>query len=280
MTVAAEREPRSGGALLFAQFAYPPNSLGLCGPDDNAALLEVGDALANPSSSGRGSGRSQTANLQAELTGLARGFDGAWPYLELIAAANAINDPLDRRVVEAYWIGSRLLDQVPPALLGDSLDHRFRRRAGPVWDQLVASVEVGARPHHNFHVMCVYPWVGLLKQGRCDQPLRVLDQCRIRWGTVQGVVADEVIVTGSRLAWDGHRLGLGPVEPQTVRWRRAGHAFGREPVPGQIVALHWDWLCVELPPLGLAQLRAQTALQLAIVNDRLDTSGPAAVIER
>ena len=33
------------------------------------------------------------------------------PYLRLIAAANGIADPLDRRVVEAYWLGNGLLER-------------------------------------------------------------------------------------------------------------------------------------------------------------------------
>ncbi len=46
------------------------------------------------------------------LAELARTFEGAWPYLSLIAAANRIDDPLDPRVVEAYWVGNALLDRV------------------------------------------------------------------------------------------------------------------------------------------------------------------------
>ena len=40
------------------------------------------------------------------LRALAQQFAGAWPYLELIAPATGLADPLDRRVVEAYWVGS------------------------------------------------------------------------------------------------------------------------------------------------------------------------------
>jgi hypothetical protein len=35
---------------------------------------------------------------------------------------------------------------------------------------------VGARPHHNFHVFGVYPWVGLLRSGEIAEPLRILHQ--------------------------------------------------------------------------------------------------------
>jgi hypothetical protein len=60
------------------------------------------------------------------LVRLARGFAGAWPYLELIAAASGIADPLDGRVVEAYWVGNHLLDNVRMPKFGGFLDERFR----------------------------------------------------------------------------------------------------------------------------------------------------------
>src|ERR1035437_6641781 len=80
------------GPELFARYAYPPNELGYCGPAEPSALLEA---------AAEGGQESLTAHL-------ARQFEGAWPYLELIAGCNAVVDPLDRRVVEAYWIGNDL----------------------------------------------------------------------------------------------------------------------------------------------------------------------------
>lgn len=61
---------------------------------------------------------------------LERQFEGADPYLELIARANRIADPLDRSVVEAYWIGNPLLDRVDMGALHRSLEERFRDRSG------------------------------------------------------------------------------------------------------------------------------------------------------
>ena len=140
-TGVARPDPGHGGALLFARYAYPPNAMGYCGPDAAAELLE------------RAAGG--TRGAEDGLRRLARGFEGAWPYLELIAAANQIRDPLDRRVVEAYWIGNALLDRVPAAMTAASLEDRFRHRAGErSWERLVAAVP-GAQPHHSFHVFGV-----------------------------------------------------------------------------------------------------------------------------
>ena len=61
------------------------------------------------------------------LVQLVQAFSGAWPYLELISAGCDIRDPLDQRVVEAYWVGNELLDRVPIGKLGDSMAERFRQ---------------------------------------------------------------------------------------------------------------------------------------------------------
>jgi len=244
-----------GGALLFARFAFPPNELGYCGPAASAELFE----RTSQGDTGRG------------LRELARGFDGAWPYLELIAAANGIADPLDRRVVEAYWIGNSLLDRVAPRELAMSLLARFGRRV-PHPERMLDPVLSGAVAHHAFHVFGVYPWVGMLRTGRVDEPLRVLDRCRIRWGRVEAVATDTVARTDTAfvmvptLRWRDGRLELGAAVPETVTVGRDGRRLTPCIRAGDWCALHWDWLCQPLTSRQLAALRRYTRQQLDAVN--------------
>jgi hypothetical protein len=249
------------GPARFARFALPPNLLGYCGPDDGVALFEYG----------------ASGVVDAGLRALAQAFDGAWPYLELIAGARGIDDPLDGRVVDAYWLGGPLLDGLPLALVGNSLDDRFRRRAGRGWDAVAASVTPSTRLSHGFHVFAVYPWVGLLRSGSVDHPLHVLDRCRIRWGRVLAVEADEVTVRTRRLTWDGARLALGGAVTEQASRGRDGVALVdvRE---GDDVALHWDWVCERLDQGRLTHLRRDTAVQLAAVNRDLAVSGPTRLL--
>jgi len=249
------------GPRMFARFAYPPNQLGYCGPDDSRALLEqLDDDRADPF-----------------LRDTARRFEGAWPYLGLIAASNRIADPLEPRVVEAYWIGNSLLDAVGPAALGDSLEERFRRVAGPRWAQLVAAVPAQVRPHHNFHVFGVYPWVGLVRSGVVDQPLRVLDRCRIRWGTVQAVYGDCAVVSSRPLEWDGRALALGLARPEQVLLRVDGHGLAPDVHDGDRIAMHWDWACGRLSARQQDELARRTRVTLDVVNG-LPRPAPAALL--
>ena len=236
-------------ALMFARFAFPPNELGYCGPDASAELLE----------------RAAVGAGGPQLRTLARGFAGAWPYLELIAAANAISDPLDPRVVEAYWLGNVLLDQVRPRVLADSLVARFGSQVRDR-DRLLAPLGAGALPHHGFHVFGVYPWVGLLRTGRVDEPLSVLERCRIRWGRVESVAGDEAIVASRPLLWTGTRLELGGPRQETVIAGRRGYQLTSGLRAGDWCALHWDWACQRLSARQLRALARYTRRQLVAVN--------------
>ncbi len=88
------------GRELFACYAFPPNELGYCGPADTT---------------------------QAELASHAKEFDGAWPYLQAIADAAGIADPLDDGVVRNYWVGGPLLDKVDPDELLAPPEKRIHR---------------------------------------------------------------------------------------------------------------------------------------------------------
>jgi hypothetical protein len=247
------------GPVLFARYAYPPNALGYCGPGDPDAFLGMA---------------SEGADLDG-LSHLAAQFEGAWPYLQLIAGCNGIAEPLDPRVVEAYWTGNELVTRVPPSALAGSLRTRFERRAGPRLEPLVSAAPGGVL-QHSFHVFAVYPWLGLLRAGMDGPPLEVLDRCRIRWGRVEAVTGDLVAVRCRRLSFDGSSLVLGPEETEQARLGLFAMGSGDDLRPGDTVSLHWDWVCDRLSPLALRWLRYCTVRNLDAVN-ALARPGPAVV---
>src|SRR5690606_37780439 len=101
--------------------------------------------------------------------------------------------------------------------IGQSMEARFRRRAGGRFANLGDSVPGGGLPHHSFHVLCVYPWIGLLTDDRrADQALTVVDRCRIRWGRVVSAHGGTVVVESRPLRWDGRQLGLGLPTTETA----------------------------------------------------------------
>lgn len=228
------------GWELFARFAFPPNELGYCGPPDATVLLPGGD--------------------HDEIVGHAQGFDGAWPYLEEIAAAAGIDDPMDAEVVRSYWIGGSLLDTVDPGILVTRLRAVFAGQPTGLLDR----VDGHGLAHHSFHVFVVYPWIRLL--GRDPRtPLRILQACRIRWGMVDSVDDEHVVLLSRPLRFDGERLYLGDREPETVRWCRDNVALAPPPSKGDTVAAHWDWICGQLDEGEVAALATATASTLELV---------------
>ena len=190
----------------------------------------------------------------------------------LIAESNRIEDPLDPRVVEAYWVGNDLLSRVPPAALARHVRERFRGRLGSAAERIPSIVAAGAVPHHCFHVFALYPWLGLLRSGIVDEPLRVLDQCRTTPAVVLSVDGESATVLTEPLLWDDGRLRLGEPEARRVRWRDGGRAFAR-PQMRELVSLHWDFVCDVLTPMSAARLAAVTQRVLTAVNaDALPSS--------
>lgn len=252
------------GAQLFIRYAYPPNSHGSCGPPDSDALLHYG----------------QSGVSEPGIRELAKEFAGAWPYLELIAGGTGISDPLDRRVVEAYWVGNALLDRVGVANVGNSMEERFRARTGLKFPHLIEGVLAGGVPHHSFHVLEIYPWLGLLHDDRRSATaLNVLDRCRIRWGEVVALTGDEAVVRSRPLVWDGASLSLGEPVLETAKFAVNGTGFIAGLTAGDIVSLHWDWVCDRLSAGQLHQLQYFTARHLKIANTGVEHRGAAVALE-
>ncbi|HEX6129250.1 MAG TPA: DUF6390 family protein [Candidatus Limnocylindria bacterium] len=238
------------GPVLFGRYAFGPNRLGYCGTDDHAALL--GHAAAQD---------------DKELRVLARTFEGAYPYLELIARSAGIADPLDRRVVEAYWLGNDLTASVAPSGLHRSLEERFRGRVSSgTWRWLEASVPAGARPVHAFHVLDVFPRIGLLRGGEMDDVLKVIDSCRIRWGRVASVQDGTLTVDAPALTLVDGKLRIGPARSERVERWVDGIGFVDDVQPGDLVSLHWGWACDRLSPRQLANLVAWTEFEVGVAN--------------
>ncbi|WAC53720.1 DUF6390 family protein [Gordonia sp. SL306] len=234
------------GVTTFARYAFAPNELGYCGPEDFVELLH-----------GEPSRIAERANE----------FEGAWAYLVTLAEAIGNRDPLDAAIVHAYWVGDDLLAQVDPQVLLDNLRARIR---GPATG-LLHSVAAAAKPpaHHNFHVLAVYPWVTLLHVDDTT-PLSILQNCCIRAGEVESVHGDVARVSRRELSFDGAHLSLGSPTTAPARWRLPGHEMIAEPVAGLSVSLHWDWICGVLEPSEAAQLEMITQRVLDIVNPCLD----------
>lgn len=243
----------AAGPLRFTRFALPPNRQGHCGPDRTEELA----------------GYAASGSADAGLVELARAFEGAWPYLELLGGVLGAS-PMSTTVVDAYWLGAPQGRRVALGDLGDSLRGRFAGQAG--WRGLAEAIPHGGWPTHAYHVLCVYPWVGLIRSGVTSPGLEIVDRCRIRPGRVVETIGETVVAESAPLELEGGRLR----RSDRPRLEVVSLSPGMDPVaPGDWVALHWDWACERLTSRQRAWLdRAEEAhLRLANRSDvgrRLD----------
>ncbi|MGZ5393679.1 MAG: DUF6390 family protein [Mycobacterium sp.] len=225
------------GQALFGRYAYPPNELGYCGPTD-------------------GGGTSGLASHAKE-------FDGAWPYLAAIADAVGNSDALDQEVVSSYWVGGPALSKVDPAQLLDRLRTAFKGQVTGLLDAVPATADMLA--HHSFHVFVVYPWVRFLHRDAATA-VQVMQDCRIRWGTVESVTGEHTVISSRPLRFDDGLLILGEPEIETVQWKKGDVSLAPAPIPGTVVSAHWDWVCATLTDTESAALASATAATLDLVN--------------
>jgi hypothetical protein len=222
---------------LFDQYAYPPNELGYCGPTDGGGAFG--------------------------LAAHAKEFDGAWPYLAAIAEALGAPDPLDEEVVSSYWVGGPALAKVDPAALLTRLRTSFTGQVTGLLDTVEPSPDVLA--HHSFHVFVVYPWVRFLDRDAATA-LGVMQDCRIRWGTVESIDGEHAVITSPPLGLAGGELILGDPRPERVQWKKGELSLAPAPTPGSIVAAHWNWVCATLDADQHVALEAATHATLDLVN--------------
>ena len=241
------------GALIFGRYAFAPNQLGYCGPDDNGSLFDY----------------VSEKRPDQGLVEMERRFVGAYPYLCLIAGANGISDPFDERVVDAYWIGNDLLKGVGPAAMYESLTDRFRPRMKSTDYRWLMAKLGAARPHHNFHVFDIYVRTGLMRDEKARVALDAMDSCRVSWGKVVGVEGPYLIVERPELTYSDGHLRLSEPRVTRVTRQHEGRGFIDECKLGDVVSVHWSWACDRLTPGALHRLQQATDHCLALANSTI-----------
>lgn len=233
------------GLILASRYAFAPNSLHYCGPERQIDML----------------GYVQSAEADGGLAGLLNRFETLYPYLVLIASANHIKDPFDRRVVEAYWLGNTLLRRVKTTAfanhLTDTLELKKKVPKGkftPMMDAIVSGV-----PQHNFHVMNIFFRTG---HHAVPHTISTMDNCRISWGRVAGMIKDKknenrYIVETQPLIYANNKLILGVTETKVVT------SIAVVLKTGDWVSIHWGYVCDILSPRQLILLKKYTALAIA-----------------
>lgn len=236
------------GVEMFARYAHAPNALGYCGPPLGATLRH---------------------GSEDEVRRAATKFSGAWPYLRVLSELTGIADPLDYRLVESYWLGGGVGADLDPQSFFDALLAIIGPQAGRYWSHLTPDLVREAAANHSFHVFGVYPWTRFLGRGMDEHPLKVLDNCRITWGTVVSRDGGRIEVVRATLAFDGGALALSEPSSGVFQVWTDGYSAVPDVAPGDQVALHWGRLCGRLSPRQVRALADATDRQVRVTSRRL-----------
>ncbi|OHA09448.1 MAG: hypothetical protein A3B37_01970 [Candidatus Sungbacteria bacterium RIFCSPLOWO2_01_FULL_59_16] len=241
------------GILRCSRYAFGPNRLHYCGPDANREILAyIENGINDPG-----------------LETLLKAFQTMYPYLKHIAEANGIRDPFDERVVEAYWLGNELLENVEMKKFWRHLreDQRIEKRIGKKSFDLVSDkIRRGALPHHSFHVLDIWKRTGHLE---VPHTLESMDECRISWGKVLAVDGPAITVEYEPLVISEGKLALGvPVQKKILRPLESDVDIEQLRV-GDVVSMHWGVIC-EVMTLGeLAALKKYTLRHIQLANQTI-----------
>lgn len=238
------------GIELAARFSYITNVLRFCGPEEAAEKF-----LSYLRSKERGE----------DVRDVIKRFEGLYPYLSVIAERTG-RDWLDHDVVEAYWIGNALLDELSDDDLRRSIDLLEERGlpksiAAKARDELPS----GFNAQHTFNVM--YVGVGNLT-GSVAVTLPNMQQCRPSWGVVRRVAPGQLTVTTEPLLFEDGRYRLGAPETGTVNFLPAMLSSVAE---GDVVAIHWGFAPLVLSEEQAANIKKYSVANIEAMNAYLDS---------
>jgi|SRR3989338_5509773 len=234
------------GTELAARFSYITNSLGFCGPEEASGQF-INYIM------GKGSPEKVESSIKK--------FEGLYPYLSSIAEKSK-KHLLDYEVVEAYWIGNKLLDDfndMDMKLIVTKLMQRGLPKS--IGQKLIDEIPSGFLPHHNFNVF----YVGVGKTtGSVETTLQNMDNCRVSWGRVVEVLKDKLIVQAQPLKKQNGNFSFGEEETKTAM-------FILEMLPdvkkGDVVALHWGFAPLALTNIQLENLKEYTNRIFEVMNN-------------
>ena len=239
------------GQILFAKYAFAPNKLHFCGPNSSRTIFEY--TISN--------------QQNPELTGLLTQFEGAFPYLKLIAQSNHISNPFDSRVVEAYWLGNSLLETVSLKKFYSHIYERFYKKVNLkkwLWFQK----KFGLKPlsNHSFHVFEIYRLVDNIEHKTKTKLIEHINLCRISWGKVMAIENDQLKIQYQPIEYIGGKLRFANPENKLINYQIKNQSFAPNVKINDWVSFHWDWVCDILNQRQLANLKKYTFENLKFAN--------------
>ena len=236
------------GLKLASIYGFPPSRLGYCGLGTKKNLKVINDFLHGDNS------------LSSDVREILCTFEAAYSYYQLIAKANKMSDPFDRKVVEAYWLGNKFLENVKLNDIKKMIRSDFVRPnllTKKQAEEKIKRLKEGVLPNHLFHVL----FIGSITS-RIKLVGKLIDVCRIGWGKVKKIKDKKIIVSYQPLAING-KYKFGKNENKTLVWDR--DILSKLKV-SDFVTFHWGRACQVLSKEQLKNINKYSLHNIVILN--------------
>ena len=239
------------GLLLCSKYSSAPNFFGYCGPEENTSLI---DHL-----------KEKVADKEVKV--ILSQFDTLYSYLKLISIENKIEDPFNQKVVEAYWIGNSLLDNISNRdyayLLQEKLD--LERKMEKIKFQKVKAKVLSTKfyPQHAFHVFNIFKRTGYVNS---IHTIDTMDSCRTGWGRVMKSKSSKIYIETKQLSINNKELSLGKTRVKELMIDYNGKSFLNNLKVGDWVSFHWGFVCDVLTEQQVKNLEFYTQKAIDFYN--------------
>jgi len=232
------------GVELAARFAYITNFLRYCGPEE--AKKQIDEYIEK---------QDNEKDVEVSL----KKFEGLYPYLSSIAEKTNKHFT-DYDVVEAYWIGNKLLEEFNDEDLKNIINELVQRGLPKsIGNELIKNLPSGFVPHHNFNVF--YVGVGRTT-GSVETNIQNMDNCRTSWGKVVEIYNDKLLVLTQTLKKENNKFVLEEDTKTIVYSDKMLPDVKKE----DIIAIHWGFAPVILTKEQVRNLEKYTNKILGIMN--------------
>lgn len=239
------------GISTACRYAFPPNSLSLCGPNKQTDL----------------SWYTTSQEIDKGTQEILEQFSTLYPYLQFIAGENHIHNPFNTKVVEAYWIGNALLRKIKKNDFVHFLDDSLvitKKISRTSTDIIKEKITQGAVPNHAFHVMNIYKRTGHID---AIHTIQTMDACIINSGEITQIQSNSsVIVKTKPLNIHNGKLQFGEIIYRKLRFQGDNDMLRTHISIGNIVSYHWGYICQKLSPYQTRNLHMYNTLAMNYAN--------------
>jgi len=240
------------GLLMCARYAVSPNFYGYCGPRKSASVIDhLKENIAD-----------------RELKEIIAEFETLYPYLQLIARENRIDDPFDRRVVEAYWLGNNLLHNIKNRDYLEFLRERLtieKRTSKKDYQEIKIKILAnGFLPHHTFHVLNIFKTTA---KDTSLKSLLAMDECRINYGKI--ILCQNLKLKCQTKILKPRKSSLTLFSPEI---KEIGINFNDKKIikklkEGDWISFHWGMICDTLTARQVRNLEFYTQKAVKFFNN-------------